>query len=485
MHTYFLKNLLLFGRLLRLMGLDVGAAEMIELTQALDAIELGQKWDVYHTARAVLVRRHEDYPLFDQAWRVFWRKAGNPNVPRLELQADPRLTPKPLRVPMRPQEPGDGQSRREEEKVSVHQQQSFSANELLRHKDFGAFTWEEVQEAKRLMQQMVWRVGERRTRRRRREEEQVSVHQQQSFSANELLRHKDFGAFTWEEVQAAKRLMQQMVWRVGERRTRRRRPVRGGEYLDLRRVVRTNLRYGGEFLKLAWKRRKTKPRPLIILCDISGSMEQYSRMLLHFIHTISTGFDFDKVEAFLFSTRLTRITRPLAHRDVDDALDAVERQVQDWSGGTRIGEAIHNFNYHWARRVLGRGAVVMIISDGWDRGEPRALAVEMERLQKSCHRLIWLNPLIGSEGYQPMTQGLVAALPYVDNFLSVRNLNSLAELGRQLSTLDEHKPARRRRVASLPPAPKPPDGADDQAEARQRAANRRQLVERMRGIVRQ
>ena len=427
MDSYFLKNLLLFGRLLRLMGLEVGAAEMIELTQALDAIELGKKWDVYHAARAVLVRRHEDYPLFDQAWRVFWRKAGNPNVPRLELQADPRLTPKPLRLPVRPQEQGDGRARREEETLSVHQQQSFSASELLRH--------------------------------------------------------KDFGAFSWEEVQAAKRLMQQMQWRVGERRTRRRRPVRGGEYLDLRRVVRSNLRYGGELLSLAWKRRKTKPRPLIILCDISGSMEQYSRMLLHFIHTISSGFDFDKVEAFLFSTRLTRITRALAHRDVDDALDAVERQVQDWSGGTRIGEAIHKFNYDWARRVLGRGAVVMIISDGWDRGEPRALAVEMERLQKSCHRLIWLNPLIGSEGYQPMTQGLVAALPYVDDFLSVRNLNSLAELGRQLSSLGEHKPARGRHAPLAPATPQVPAGAAEQAEAAQRAENRRRLVERMRGIV--
>jgi uncharacterized protein with von Willebrand factor type A (vWA) domain len=428
MHTYFLKNLLLFGRLLRLMGLDVGTAEMIELTQALDAIDLGKKWDVYDTVRSVLVRRHEDYPLFDQAWRVFWRKAGNPNVPRLELQADPRLTPKPLRVPLRPHELGDGQSRREAE--------------------------------------------------------QVSVHQQQSFSAAELLRHKDFGAFTWAEVQAAKRLMQQMVWRVGERRTRRRHPGHRGEYLDLRRVVRTNLRYGGEFLSLAWKRRKTKPRPLIILCDISGSMEQYSRMLLHFIHTISSGFDFDKVEAFLFSTRLTRITRPLAHRDVDDALDAVERQVQDWSGGTRIGEAIHKFNFHWARRVLGRGAVVLIISDGWDRGEPRALAVEMERLQKSCHRLIWLNPLIGSDGYEPMTQGLVAALPYVDDFLSVRNLNSLAELGRQLSTLDEHKPVRRRQAPPVAPAPKPPAAVDERAEAELRAAARRVLVDRLRGIVR-
>ena len=436
MESFFLKNLLMFGRLLRLMGLDVGSSEMMDLARALELVDVSRKWDVYHTAKAVLVRRHEDYPLFDQAWRVFWRKPTNPNAPRLALKADARLTPKPVRVPMRALDQADTTA------------------------------------------QPV-------------EEENVSVHKQQSFSASEVLRHKDFGAFTWEEIQAAKRMMQQMDWRIGERRTRRRRPVSEGEYLDLRRIVRTNLRYGGEFLTLSWKRRKTKPRPLVILCDISGSMEQYTRMLLHFIHTISSGFAFDKVEAFLFSTRLTRITRQLAFRDVDDALDAVERQVEDWSGGTRIGEAIHKFNYTWARRVLGRGAIVMIISDGWDRGEPQALATEMERLQKSCHRLIWLNPLLGSEGFQPLTQGLVAALPYVDDFLSVRNLNSLESLGRQLSAMADQKPARRQRPTNDDRRPTTDDGRPTTGPERRstmdddagRVAARQAMTDRIKGLA--
>jgi uncharacterized protein with von Willebrand factor type A (vWA) domain len=251
------------------------------------------------------------------------------------------------------------------------------------------------------------------------------------------------------------------------------------------------LRYGGEFLTLSWKRRKTKPRPLVILCDISGSMEQHTRMLLHFIHTISSGFAFDKVEAFLFSTRLTRITRQLAFRDVDDALDAVERQVEDWSGGTRIGEAIHKFNYTWARRVLGRGAIVMIISDGWDRGEPQALATEMERLQKSCHRLIWLNPLLGSEGFQPLTQGLVAALPYVDDFLSVRNLNSLESLGRQLSAMADQKPARRQKPKTEDRGRKTEASPNMTAPARRstmdddagRVAARQAIIDRIKGLA--
>ncbi|MCA1553625.1 MAG: VWA domain-containing protein, partial [Chloroflexi bacterium] len=302
----FLKNLLLFGRLLRLMGLDVGASEMIDLTHALALIDIGKKQDLYQTARAILVRRHEDFPLFDQAWRAFWRKPGNPSAQKLEMIADPRLMPRPLRLP----------------------QSRFGAGEDGKP----------------------------------REEQTVEMHALQSYSGNEILRRKDFASFTWEEAQQAKQLMRRMQWRIGERRTRRRRPIDTGEYLDLRRMVRGNWRHGGELLALQWKRRKTKPRPLVVLCDISGSMEQYTRMLLHFVHTVSTGFDFDKVEVFLFSTRLTRITRQLAFKDVDDALDAVERQVEDWGGGTRIGAAIHQFNFRWARRVLGRGAIVMIIS---------------------------------------------------------------------------------------------------------------------------
>jgi uncharacterized protein with von Willebrand factor type A (vWA) domain len=178
-------------------------------------------------------------------------------------------------------------------------------------------------------------------------------------------------------------------------------------------------------------------------------MERYSRMLLHFVHTLTNGLD--RVEAFVFGTRLTRITRQLRRKDIDEALAEVVRVVDDWSGGTRIGDAIKTFNYRWARRVLGQGAVVVIISDGWDRGDVSVLAREMARLQRSCYRLIWLNPLAGMRGFEPLARGLQAALPYVDDFLPAHNIESLEQLGKLLSTLDERRPARRQQVV-LPAA---------------------------------
>jgi len=208
-------------------------------------------------------------------------------------------------------------------------------------------------------------------------------------------------------------------------------------------VLRRNLRYGGEPLEMAWREPRTRQRPLVVICDISGSMERYSRILLQFIHTISNGLR--DVESFVFGTRLTRITRQLLQRDIDDAIESVSKHVNDWSGGTRIGEAIKDFNFHWGRRVLGRGAVVLLISDGWDRGDPQLLSREMSRLQHSCYRLIWLNPLLGTPGYQPLTQGMQAALPHVDDFLPVHNLNSLEELGEKLSSIGSRKPERKQR----------------------------------------
>src|SRR5712691_8490837 len=202
-----------------------------------------------------------------------------------------------------------------------------------------------------------------------------------AYSAIEMLRKKDFESFTWEEVQEAKKLMAEMRWNLGMRPTHRKKPTRSGSYPDMRRIVRHNLKYGAELLELTWREIKRKPRPLVIICDISGSMSLYSRLLLHFIHTISNGLL--NVEAFVFGTRLTRITRQLQRRDVDDAVSDVSKTVQDWSGGTRIGDALHLFNHKWARRVLGRGAVVLVISDGWDRGDPGLLEVEMDRLQHS------------------------------------------------------------------------------------------------------
>jgi uncharacterized protein with von Willebrand factor type A (vWA) domain len=273
------------------------------------------------------------------------------------------------------------------------------------------------------------------------EEEQIEI--LLSYSAGEALRTKDFGSFTWEEVQACKALLKEMTWRIEPRKTRRKRPTPRGRQLDMRRVLRRNLRYGGEPIELTWRTRRSRQRPLVVLCDISGSMDRYSRILLQFVHTISNGLH--DVEAFVFGTRLTRVSRLLRERDIDDAIGMVSKQVVDWSGGTRIGATLKDFNYFWGRRVLGRGAVVLLISDGWDRGDPALLGREIGRLQRSCHRLIWLNPLLGSRDYQPLTQGMQAALPYVDDFLPVHNLLSLEQLGKQLSAIGERRPERKQR----------------------------------------
>ncbi|MEZ5391512.1 MAG: VWA domain-containing protein [Bryobacterales bacterium] len=207
----------------------------------------------------------------------------------------------------------------------------------------------------------------------------------------------------------------------------------------MRRTLRAALRSHGETLAIPTRGRKLVSRPIVLLCDISGSMERYARMLLQFVHSISEGFH--KVEAFVFATRLTRITLQLRKSRMDRAL-SVASLVPDWSGGTRIGDALRTFHLDWARRTLVGGPVVLLISDGWDRGDPQTLRREMARLQRSCHRLIWLNPLLGSPEYEPLTRGMQAALPHVDDFLPVHNLESLERLAERLNTL----PIKRRRV---------------------------------------
>ena len=400
--TFLLKNLVRFGRLLRSVGLDAGPAQVIDLAAALEHIDVGKRNDFYFAARALFAHRHADLAQFDLAFRLFWQ-ARTAKPIEAPSTPNPALQPKSLRTP----------------------------NISYREIPFD----EEAEEIKHA-----------------RQSERVMVEVQQTFSPVEVLRKKNFDVFTWEEVQQAKQLMAGMKWRIGERATRRKERVWRGEHLDMRRIVRRNMKYGGEFLDLAYKRTKLKPRPLVVLCDISGSMERYSRMLLHFIHALSnealasdTYTGLEHVEAFLFGTRLTRVTRQIERKDIDDAVGEVVKVVEDWGGGTRIGETLKTFNYLWARRVAARGAVVLIISDGWDRGDPKLLHREIERLQRSCFRLIWLNPLLASPDYQPLTQGLRAALPYVDDFLPVHNLESLESLGHSLSQLGAIRPERRQR----------------------------------------
>ncbi len=378
----FLHNLLLFGRVLRGVGLDVNPGRMLDLTQALEHIDLGRRQDFYFAARSLLVHRYEDLSLFDQAFDEFWRAPGAgwlvalPGRPRRRTDKLQQVTP-----PLGNEPPTDGQD---------HDPNAPPVVVVTR-----------------------------------------------TYSAQEVLRHKDFTELTEAEYAAIKALIDDLVWRLGERLTRRQKRGRGRR-LDLRRTLRRNLKYGGQVMEWSYREPKRKPRPLVLLADISGSMERYTKLLLHFIYSLSFGLS-QPVEAFVFSTRLTRITHPLQHKDVDQALREVSAVVNDWSGGTRIGAALKDFNFTWGRRVLGRGAVVLIISDGWDRGEPVLLDAEMARLQRNCYRVIWLNPLLGSPTYEPLTRGMQAALPHIDDFLPVHNLASLEDLARHLASLDQRR----------------------------------------------
>lgn len=386
-------NLILFGRLLRALGIDVNPGRMVDLVRALEYVEIGKKPDFYFTMRSLLVHEQEEYALFDEAFNRFWRKRIEDDPlyelfqlrPQAGAQEEPIVMAPPLKEP---------------ERLGVAEE----GDDLL-----------EVLEIT------------------------------QTYSNRELLRQKDFADLTEEELRAIKWLMAQMVWDLGMRRTRRLKAGKGTQF-DLRRSLRHNLRYGGEIMEWPRREAKFKPRPIIILADISGSMERYTRLLLHFIYSMSSSLT-QSVESFVFSTQLSHITRQLKQQDIDHAIREVSSSVHDWSGGTRIGDALKTFNFDWGRRVLGRGAIVLLISDGWDRGDPELLHMEIGRLQRSCYRLVWLNPLLGSERYEPLTRGMQAALPIIDDFLPVHNLSSLEDLATHLLQLTSEKRPSRQQVS--------------------------------------
>ena len=308
--SFLLPNLLHFTRLLRTLGLDVQAARTLDVAQGLEHIEIGRRQDFYHTLRALLVHRPQDLPIFDEAFRVFWRRPpGDRTTQDLRAMGEHRRTGRP-----RVEAPTD-------EPVAEGQEGDVAPAAGI---------------------------------------EQVAA---LSYSARHVLRAKDFTRYTEEELLQAKRMMAEFRWQIGMRRTRRWTAGRGGRP-DLRRVIRVNIRYGGEPVDLPFRERKQRRRPLVLICDVSGSMERYTRMLLHFLYCVASRLD--RVEVFLFATRLTRITRQLERRAVDEVVSQLPRQVPDFAGGTRIGDALRAFHVTWARRVLGRGPVVLLISDGWD-----------------------------------------------------------------------------------------------------------------------
>ena len=397
MNGQLLHNLILFGRLLRALGLDVNPGRMIDLVQALEHVNLSHKADFYFTARCLLVHHRDDLPLFDQAFALFWRA---PRDKSLFSDLFKSVTKAPRNNPLAA--------------AAELGKQAQNSNDFAKENNDG-------------------------------DDGQESIALTHTYSSREALHHKDFGELSQEEMQAVKRFMNQMVWKLGLRRTRRQRPGRG-QRLDFRRSLRRNLHYGGELLEWSSRQFKYKPRPLVVIADISGSMEQYTRLLLHFIYSLAKRLE-QQVEGFVFSTHLTRITRQLQGKEIDRALEEVSYEVTDWSGGTRIGDSLKTFNFEWGRRVLGHGAIVLLISDGWDRGDPELLGKEIGRLQRSCHRLVWLNPLLGSSQYEPLTRGMQASLPYIDDFLPVHNLASLEALATHLQNLTaEKRPSRRQQL---------------------------------------
>jgi uncharacterized protein len=371
-----IESVTLFARLLRDAGLSTSPERIRDACEALLAIDLERPDEVRYALRAVFVTRREEGPVFDAAFDLFFSRPGGEgrsgSIPGRSrpLAIDPRQ----------------------------------------------ALAW---MDALGLSSPAVAR------------EVEGPPASSTGYSAEELLRQRDFREMSWDELASVRRLLRQSPWRVAERRTRRLRADRRGT-VELRRTMRAAARQGGDAQRLARASARTKRRPIVILCDVSGSMDRYSRHLLVFAHAIGRR---ERVETFAFSTHLTRITHLLRHGDIDSALDHVASQVHDIGGGTRIADALHTFQRDHARRVLGHGAVVLIISDGWDRGDPDQLAHEMARLRRSCHRLIWLNPLLGSSAYQPETRGMAAALPHCDDFLSAHSVDALDALGKLLAEL--------------------------------------------------
>jgi len=368
-----------FARLLHDAGLEAGPRRLTDATRALTYIDLKMEPDFRSALRSVFVSRKDDIATFEAAFDIFWA----PPDPRAAAGVLPGRT---RALPLSPER---------------------------------AKAWANA-------------LGLNSSQMNREQDPRAVPATSSGYSAEELLRHKDFDAMTWQETEQVRRLLEQAPWRVAERKTRRLRAARSGR-IDLRRSARHAIRSSGELVRLFRRRPRMRRRPLVLVCDVSGSMERYSRLLMIFAHAIARRED---LEVFVFSTRLTRVTRLLRQRDLDRALASVSKGVRDFSGGTRIGDALADFNRHWARRVLGHGAVVIIISDGWDRGDPDQLTAELVHLRRSAHRLIWLNPLLGSEGYQPLTRGMAAALPYCDDFLAAHNVQALDDLGRLLAGLD-------------------------------------------------
>lgn len=369
------ENILYFARALRAAGIPVGPGAVLDALAAVDTAGVGTRDDFYWTLHAVFVKRHEHSVLFDQAFRIFFRRRGYlDQLLAMMLPQAPNQTPQP---------PQPGATRIQEALFS-------GLDDKLK------------------------------------KQQEIELDTRMTVSDREVLQRKDFAQMTSAEIAAAKAAIKRLVLPLAEVRTRRLAPHARGHVIDIRRTLRSSFKGGGDFIDLRFVGPKTRPPPLVALLDISGSMSQYSRIFLHFLHALTDARR--RVSTFLFGTRLTNVTRALRERDPDDALAACSASVPDWSGGTRIASSLHAFNKLWARRVLTQGPVVLLITDGLERDADDMLGFEIDRLHRSCRRLVWLNPLLRFEGFEARARGIKAMLPHVDEFRPIHNLESMAGL---------------------------------------------------------
>jgi len=378
-------NIMHFARVLRAAGLPVGPGRVIEAVRAVEAAGIGSRDDLYWTLHAVFVNRRDQRELFDQAFHIFWRN------PRILERAMSMLLPT---------------FGAENEAPPPAREANRRLTDAMFPKEPGA-TADQDQEEETLLDAAF------------------------SFSAQEELKTRDFESMSAEEIDQAKKAIAAMRLPIVDVKTRRFKADARGRRVDMRATIRASLRSGGSIIPLRRRSRVRRHPPLVVLCDISGSMSRYSRMFLHFMHAVTN--DRDRVSTFVFGTRLTNVTRYLRQKDVDVALSDVSETVQDWSGGTRISGCMHDFNTRWSRRVLGQGAMVILITDGLDREGTENLGFEVERLHKSCRRMLWLNPLLRYDKYEAKAAGARQILPHVDEFRSIHNLESIADLAGSLS----------------------------------------------------
>ena len=391
------QNIIHFARALRKAGVPIGPGRVIDAIRAVEAAGFSEKRDFYWTLHACFVNRPEHRIIFAQIFRLYWR--------------DPRYMEHMMSM-MLPAVRGVQEDR------AAHAGEKRAAEALL----------DGVQPED--LPQPEGAEGDGT---------QIEVDASMTMSSEEKLRTLDFEQMSTEEMAQAKRMLARLTLPVKPLASRRLIAAPGGVRIDRARTLRAAMRQGGEMQDIAHAERRERWPNLVALCDISGSMSQYSRVILHFLHAVSNakGAGWAKVHAFTFGTRLTNITRHLRQRDVDAALAAAGAEAQDWEGGTRIGSCLHDFNRDWSRRVLGQGAVVLLITDGLDRDDPDALSHEMQRLHLSARRLIWLNPLLRWEGFAPKARGIAAMLPHVDSFRAGHSIASLEELASVISRPDD------------------------------------------------